>query len=215
MADKMMRIAGRDEDGFAKAIKTDLDGNLKVKLTDDSAGYEYSTDSHRVKVINMAEVKIVEDARELAGKKTAVIYSRATYAAAPTAANIMVPNWARGFILTTIIRGVTGTFTTGQGMNMFVEFRSAFADLADWSDAWIGSYATGLTVRSNVAGKNHTIICYPEAIDLLPANVISSVASHSVLKIPLGESLAIGLNINGTFTEGQGFDIETQILWLP
>lgn len=215
MADKMMRVAGRDEDGLAKAIKTDLDGNVKVKLADDIGGYEYATDANRVKVVNMTEVKILEDARDLSNKKTDVIYSRATYATAPTTANIMVPNWARGFILTTIIRGATGTFGAGQGMNMHVEFRSAFADLGVWKDAWLGSYGISSTVRSNIGSKNHTIICYPEAIELLTENVNSAVASYKVLKLPLGESLGIGLNINGTFTEGQGFDIETQILWLP
>jgi len=42
MADKMLRIAGRGEDGLARAIKTDINGNLKVTPVNKSISVELS-----------------------------------------------------------------------------------------------------------------------------------------------------------------------------
>lgn len=120
-------------------------------------------------------------------------------------ANTAKPRWAKGFILSVMVYGLTGQFTgETDGISLEIGLRGH------------NSASTELALASTAKYKNIAVlgaVVYPGAI-INDDKWIRS-GQRIVAGIPSGSNVYYRLNISGIFNAGQGIDCDAKIEWLP
>ena len=130
---------------------------------------------------------------------TQTLLSRQTLTGSSNITAITPPNGAIGVMIITSIYGVTGTFTTGQGLSI-----SVYTGFAPGKQMYVVSSPVETTAMTNWG-----IVIHPNA-----ATTGYTMADSRALAAPLGTSVEPHIFVSGTFTTGQGFDCEMDAIWL-
>lgn len=115
-----------------------------------------------------------------------------------------VPNGAKGFIVMTRAYGITGTFSSGQGLNLLVDQRNFLNDtLPMWRIE---------TTKQNAMFADHLVTVYP-GINTGDSSMVGSRVRKTSALVVSG-NINFRLDITGEFEPEQGFDVECVIHWL-
>lgn len=111
------------------------------------------------------------------------------------------PDGARGFIAYLDIRGITGTFETGQGVALRVRGGRTSGNIT----------TTETTEATSNSNRGHIIELYPSG-----GEDVSTVAGSMFSKIPIVCPATVGfrIEVRGDFSAGQGVDCEVRIEWV-
>lgn len=199
--DKMIRIAGRDTNGKARAISVDDVGNQNVKLAGSDVAIPVDLQYH-----DIANTSPIPVRKGTIASATAL--PRSIRNATAAIQYVSVPNGAIGAIVHLNIFAVTGTFGDSQGIRIN-------ADLVGAGSVY--SIARISTDRSSTP-KHHLIVFNPgiNAGDLKSFGDETKPSGQAKgTGFPIqGLQLGVSVSIDGTFDTGQGFDCAVVIDWL-
>ena len=120
-------------------------------------------------------------------------------------ANLVKPRWAKGFILSVMVYGLTGQMTgESDGISLEVGFRGHNSALHEFAVASTAKYKTVVALAA---------IAYPGAI--INDDKWGRSGQRIVAGIPSGSNIYYRLNISGIFNAGEGIDCDAKIEWLP
>lgn len=124
---------------------------------------------------------------------------------ASTAIWLDVPEFANNAIVILKVYSVTGTFNTGEGINL--ETRTSFEESAASTPIkCVSEKATNpLTRQAHIWG-----VGLSKQDSTNPADVY---AASKIVSVPPFDKLYVLLDITGTFNAGEGFDCEVKVLW--
>jgi len=126
------------------------------------------------------------------------VFSRAIRDSSETPQILTIPTGAIGCVITCKVYGVTGSFATGEGLN--IKCRTY-----DYNGLSFD------TEKGNTQGY-YSVFWYPNA-DIADGTPYGTTQNKNA-KIPLTEKIWVSLGITGTFAVGEGFDSELFIEWL-
>ena len=173
---KGIPLMGRDPDGKAKMINVDENGNVKVQ---------------------QSGTNVV---------KQEVVLQRGIYSESTGRKILNKPPEARGVHLYCAVPGRTGTFVSGQGLQLLCTFNRG-------ASSGTTSYGFELkTERRSEVYLGHHLFIGPNFFGL--GNAEGKNAIGVVCQMELTTSLNFTASITGTFEAGQGFDIEVVAVWV-
>jgi hypothetical protein len=119
-----------------------------------------------------------------------------------------VPLGATGCNIYANIYGVTGTFAAGEGISLIAYLYPGTGKGTD------GSSMGSVTLDKQNTARNQLIIFDKGAVKGDFAPIVTNAMKVTGIPICSGQKIGYALSINGTFTEGQGFDCEVLIEWM-
>jgi len=172
-----------------------LDGDLTVQLS----GSIVTQDGESLKVQEM-------------GREVVTILPR-TLRSTGTYLDVDIPRWAKGMQVIACIYGATGTFASGEGINVRVRNSLPLS----------GSNALTLGLLQDVKSDKYTggtntntgCIIHPDVKSV--SSTFSSVRNFNIKAVEsllLGRKSRVEVEINGTFSAGQGFDLEIYAVFM-
>lgn len=139
---------------------------------------------------------------KLTGRKMQTIVSSRSVKSASQGLSVDIPDWGpKGCVVTVRVYGVTGTFSSGQGLSL--------------DTTLVTGYSTNRTPV--IRGNQFTTTGYISHIWHPGASFGDAVNNRLETKISglmAGKEIYIGLIVSGTFATGEGFDCEVIIDWL-
>ena len=205
MADKMMRIAGRGDDGTAKAIGTDNNGSIKVKLASSDVAVPVDIQYHDL----ATPIPVAPSLQPYlaSGAIDPMFVLQTITATKETMAN--VPSGARGLIAGLIVSAVSGTFSDGQGIALRVRVglpgKSGTVTITKIFDTDTGTKFTPLT-----APGNNALFLHPDFSssigDATPGKIL-----HVKGWLPKDSEVGFSAVVSGTDPSAE---IELVVQWL-
>jgi len=135
----------------------------------------------------------------LSGSTTQEIFARSIYNNSTLSINLIAPTNCKGLIVTGRIWGVTGTFLTGEGLELDVRLRGLHPTLQ------IAKAVNDKKTSISTIGQ----IWYPGA-SLGDAQI----SNIKIIGLPPRKYMQFIVNITGTFDVDEGFDFDLQAEWI-
>lgn len=213
MADKMIRVAGRDTiTGNAKSLSMTVDENGDGALrVVDAAPFAYDDVNNRLKV--SVEKSVMEVKHDLSNDKLTALVAMpkrtivTAFASALRTANesiiLAAPEQAKGAIVWMFVSAVSGTFIAGEGARIRTRAISAEPTL-------FALEASTARVKDPFYQQAHI---WQQGATKGDATAVTGTETK-VMGIAPQTHLQVFIDINGTFTAGQGITCRCSVVWI-